>query len=314
MTDTIKRKAAGPLGTAIDKAMAGFLAVAVAFIALAMPSDLFGGLVGSSGNVMRAGVALLGAAMTFLIVAMLLGALGKPATHRKVAGIVNDPPRLRRADAHPDAPSRSPILAGRELGVPLDEFAIEERPAADLAEVENVDFEAEWERPLPGFIDDEPAVQVEPAEWEPIDEMLDPSAFTTATAPEPELQPKAEADESADPVPAAADIPFWVPPGAPCAAGEEAAEAPAVAVEPDPPLAVPFRKRARPPVEADPLAGLTDRLSDKGSESGPVEALVERFESGLARRERPSRRGGEGELDQRLRSALGDLKKMSGRR
>ncbi|MGK6356864.1 hypothetical protein ACMGDH_16750 [Sphingomonas sp. DT-207] len=48
---------------------------------------------------------------------------------RKAAG---EPPVLRRADAHPDAPSRPPLLAMRDLGTPFLEIrASETRPVPE---------------------------------------------------------------------------------------------------------------------------------------------------------------------------------------
>jgi hypothetical protein len=311
MTDTIK-KAAKPRGSTLDRAMAGFMAAAVAFVAVAMPDEFIP--FAPAGSVTRVAVAALGGIVTYFLVAALLSVLGKPRSRKskKAVEVANEPPRLRRADAHPDAPSRSPILAGRELGLPLDEVAIEERPAADLTEVENVDFEAEWERPLPELINEQAlAAEPEPVEWEPVENVqVPPSPSVEAAEVAPDIESASEAPAS--------DIPFWVPPGstAPAEPLRETEPEPVVAEqqEPQPPLAVPFPKPRTKPAASDPLNRLIERLPE-GSDSGaPVEGLVDRLETGLARRNRPSARTAEGELDQRLRSALGDLKKMSGRR
>lgn len=343
MADTTKHKAAKPRGSTLDRAMAGFLAGAVAFAAMAMPGDILAGLIGATGlpslvpaarpplgDTARLLIAFAGALATFLTVSALLRALNKPAQGRarKPAEVTSEPPRLRRADAHPDAPSRSPILAGRELGLPLDEVPIEERVPADLAEVENVDFEAEWERPLPGFIDEEarPA-EADLVDWEPVEEDAAPSENVPAEALAEDKDQVAEAEPA--PVgssPTLSEIPFWMPEGQVAEASvAEEPEPPVTAVEmeepapePEPPLTVPFRKsRAHLVSEAETqsLDSMSERLPESAAQNDSIDNLVERFETGLGQRARPSsRRSGEGELDKRLRSALGDLKKMSGRR
>lgn len=65
-------------------------------------------------------------------------------------------PVLRRADAHPDAPPRPPLLATRDLGKPF----LEVRAAAPVAEDEAVDFEVIFPpRPMtPPVADAEPEV------------------------------------------------------------------------------------------------------------------------------------------------------------
>jgi hypothetical protein len=270
----MKRKK--PRGSMLDKAMAGLLALAVGFVVIVVPADLL-----PLAGVARPALAAAGALVTFVLVSALLSALNRPRK-RKPVQVPNDPPRLRRADAHPDAPSRSPILAGRELGVPLDEVAVDERPAADLAEVENVDFEAEWERPLPDFIPEQAlSAEPEPAEWEPVEE-------ARTVEPEP------------------ANIPFWVPDGTPAPPVREAIANPEP-VEPEPPLPVPFPKPRGRARSGESLQAVAAPLPEP-SWDAPVEEMVERLEGGLARR--PRQAGSD--LDQRLRGALGELKKMAG--
>jgi len=336
MADTNKLKTARPQGSRLDKAMAGFLAASVAFVSLTMPGDIFAGLVGATGlpslvpaaqpplgTTARLIAAAAGAVAAFVLVSALLSALNKPARSRRHAGnkpveAASEPPRLRRADAHPDAPSRSPILAGRELGVPLDEMAIEERPTADLADVENVDFEAEWERPLPGFIDEEPRAETgEAVDWEPVNDILDPTAFTTAVPPDVADAPEPEAPLAALPVEStASEIPFWVPPGgAPVEAVEPEFEASTAPEAAEPPMTVPFRKSRPRPEPSAALPELADRLPEAGAAgSEGVDALVERFERGLGQREALVGPGtSNSDLDRRLRSALGELRKISRR-
>ena len=64
----------------------------------------------------------------------------------------------RRADAHPDAPARRPILAGLELGIPLDE-AVEQAEPEEIEPQQEVADE-EWFEPAP----EEPEAVAEEAE------------------------------------------------------------------------------------------------------------------------------------------------------
>lgn len=118
---------------ALDLPVAGFAAAAVAFLAFAMPGDLLTQLVGASGlpSILpaaepplgykaRIGVGIIGAALVFALVFMLLRFLdrtGYDAAERKAAP-EPETPRARRRDAHPDAPAPRPICATREFGEP----------------------------------------------------------------------------------------------------------------------------------------------------------------------------------------------------
>jgi hypothetical protein len=174
-------------GRAFDAGLAAFAAVSAGFVAFAMPDPLFSGLVQASrlpdfvaaaqpplGDTARS--AAVGAAVLFVFAAIwaLMAALGRVPARREAAAVVEAPaPRLRRADAHPDAPPRPPLLA-RDLGEPLE--------LADFAEesVEDAPFVDADLKPLPGFlIPQEPEAEAEPAELE--------------AAPEPEAEPEAEA-------------------------------------------------------------------------------------------------------------------------
>jgi hypothetical protein len=139
------------LGGPLDLGVAGLAAISIGFLAFAMPEDLFSSLVSASHIPdlvaaaapplgMKARYAVMGgaAAFAFLICWSLLRALdarpsatpkAKPA--RKEAE--PDAPRLRRADAHPDAPSRRPLFAGAELG----------EPDADVYELDTPEFAAD---------------------------------------------------------------------------------------------------------------------------------------------------------------------------
>jgi hypothetical protein len=134
--------------SALDPMMAGFAAGAAAFIIYAMPQAHFDQAVSLSGlpMVLSAAQPPLGmtarfAAMaaagigSFLLVWLVLRALSKPAPKPKLRSgpvpIEIAPPKLRRADAHPDAPSRRPILAGVDLGRPFDEVPVSEHDSFD---------------------------------------------------------------------------------------------------------------------------------------------------------------------------------------
>ena len=170
---------------AFDSGLAALAAVSAGFLAFAMPDSLFSSLVetsrlpqfvpaaqpplGETARLAAAGAALL---VAFAATWALLAALGRRPASREpeaASGSAAEAPRLRRADAHPDAPARRPLLA-RDLGEPLD---LEDFPQAP-AEPAQAFTEAEH-RPLPAFLvpDEEP---VEPA----------PAAEPEAAIPEAE--------------------------------------------------------------------------------------------------------------------------------
>ena len=122
---------------ALDLPVAGLAAVAVAFLAFAMPGDLLTGLVNASGLPAvlsaaepplgfkaRTGVGLAGALAAFGLVFALLRVLDRTGLDRPRPAPVVEPeeeadlPKLRRRDVHPDAPVRRPIFAARDLGEP----------------------------------------------------------------------------------------------------------------------------------------------------------------------------------------------------
>ncbi len=182
-------------GSALDLPMALFAAGAVAFAAYAMPADLFGSLVSAAGlpavlpaaqpplgGTARLAFVLGSTLVAFAAVWGLLRALGRPKKARPVAEAPVEPARLRRAGILEDTP---PARAASDLAVPLGSVEVEQREAAaDISEVENVDFDAVWQRPAPSFLQ-QPAPEV-PASDDP-----------PQTDPEPE--------------PLQAEVPFWVP-------------------------------------------------------------------------------------------------------
>lgn len=143
-----KRKA-----SALDLAMAGLAGASVAFVIFAMPHGAFEEAVGLSGlplilpaaapplgETARLLAAALAGAATFAFAWLVLRSIGKKPAQAKKAfqpvelAELDVAPKLRRADAHPDAPARRPILAGLDLGEPAEPEAAEEPAAAPLAE------------------------------------------------------------------------------------------------------------------------------------------------------------------------------------
>jgi hypothetical protein len=153
-------------GKAFDAALAALAAASAGFLAFAMPEPVFSGLVSATplpdllaaaqsplGTTARL-VAVGGAALfAFAAVWALMGLVERvPARRSRPASAPADEagaPRLRRADAHPDAPARRPLVAGRDVGEPIEPAP---EPAATPEEA----------RPLPSFLVAEPAPEPEP--------------------------------------------------------------------------------------------------------------------------------------------------------
>jgi hypothetical protein len=113
------------------------LAGSAAFFALTVPAQLFEQVpvVGPMGTAGRAIVAVLLAAVSGGVGYVAMRRTAKPAAPVEVVDPVDEIPeeerpsgmpaerfrRFRRADAHPDAPPREPIIASRDLGEPFME-------------------------------------------------------------------------------------------------------------------------------------------------------------------------------------------------
>ena len=129
----------GASGSRIDVPLAAAAGLAVGFALFVMPGDLLSQAVEASGMPQflaaaqpplgikaRALVALAGTIGAFAVLFALLRILsgkGRPAPRRREEADTDSElepaaPRLRRADVHPDAPARRPILAARDLGEP----------------------------------------------------------------------------------------------------------------------------------------------------------------------------------------------------
>lgn len=187
-----------PGARAFDTGLAALAALSAGFVAFAMPESLFSSFVAATplpewipaaqpplGETARLAAVVAAASLTFAAVWGLMAALGRlTASPRPEAEPEAEAqaPKLRRADSHPDAPARRPLLA-RDLGEPLDlehfpEAPAEEEPA--LAEAGH--------RPLPAFLvpqAPEPVAEdeAEPGDSEP--QWDEPQVPWTPSAPGP---------------------------------------------------------------------------------------------------------------------------------
>lgn len=301
-----KTQAEWPRGSALDTPMAALAGGSAGFFMFAMPPALFERLIGATGlpgviaaaqpplgATARLGVVGLVALAVFALTWFVLRSLDKkPAAAGTPFEASNDPPRLRRADMHPDAPSRRPVLAGTDLGVPLDSIPVGRGEPVDVSEIENVDFEAEWERPAPRFLT---ATRDEPEEAE--DELLPGEQVYSTETYEAPSQPEP------------ADIPFWLPDGAEEPADEESAPPTEQSLaDHSGPTILPFWAQHTQNEPAEETASAAETSLDQ---------LSQRLEGGLIRRKRDGRstrpRGHRG-VDDRLRGALEDLSKVTRRR
>ncbi len=196
------KKAQKSSGSALDLAMAAFAGTAAGFVMFAMPDWQFNSIVELSGlplvlsaaqpplgTTARAAAVIAAAVGTWTLVWLVLRALSKkpaePKRRSKPVEIDVPMPRIRRADAHPDAPARRPILAGLELGVPLDgEPRQEAEPEeAVVEEVEEAEEEvAPAERPLPNFMMDPEEAEAEAEEADEAAEVFDSAALAAPAA------------------------------------------------------------------------------------------------------------------------------------
>jgi hypothetical protein len=117
--------------------------------------------------------------------------------------------RFRRADAHPDAPPREPIIASRDLGEPFMDVGGFAPPAA----VADAPAEDAWwpETSIPDgdFVEvgDEPAAHPVEALAEETPVADAPVAETPIIAAEPAIAPPAEVEVAAKPAPAPQPVP-----------------------------------------------------------------------------------------------------------
>lgn len=185
--------------SAVDLALASFAGAAFAFAAFFMPEWRLTQLSLATGLAeifppAQPPLGFTARALFAIVVGIIAGggsllllrlAERRPAARRETteADAPPEPIRLRRADAHPDAPPRRPLVA-RDLGEPMDEPETHEEELVLAPETE-----------IPAFlVEQEPeAVEAEPAEAEAETPLV-------WSAPEPAPEPVAEAAPEPEPV------------------------------------------------------------------------------------------------------------------
>jgi len=221
------------LSATLDWGVAALACASAGFLLMAMPDDLFSALVVRSGlpklvaaaqpplgGTARLAAAAAAALFAFAFVLSLLRALerapaaaeadaeaDRPEGHTSAAPVEAELPRLRKADAHPDAPARRPILAGRELGEPVE--ALETHDDELLLEADSAEPAAAPE-PAPALLPAFLVPQDEPRD-PPVEALRDPEPAPPAEAApqsvvpveaegeaESELQPEVETHPESD--------------------------------------------------------------------------------------------------------------------
>lgn len=310
----------GKGGSLLDSGVAALAALSGGFVTYAMPEGLFSRIVVAShlpqflaaaqpplGMKARLAAIAVAALIIYALVWTLLRALDsvggrkRPAAAEAFVPEDEEAPRLRRADAHPDAPSRRPIFAGRDLGEP---------------EFEEAEFE---EAPLELAPDAAIAPEPEP-EFEPAPEFEAEAEPEIAAAPEPEPE--------VDSFPA-----FLVPQQQ--EPEPEPTEEPAPPVFAEPSFHASYDEFGEPAEEEEEEEGEEEETSETDADDQSLARLMQRFESGLGRKQQalqaappaaippappPAAVAPEPEpmpvpqerVGHRLRSAISDLNKMSG--
>jgi hypothetical protein len=171
------------LDSAIDLGVAALAAVSVGFVTFAMPENLFSSLISAThlpdliaaaapplGMKARLAVVAADAVLTFALVWALLRAIGsraeaRPARRSEKKPFDAETPRVRRADAHPDAPARRPLFAGSDLGEPSEVYELDRAEPIHAEHVEHVDDD--FGQSGDSQIDDDPRATESP---EPVSE------------------------------------------------------------------------------------------------------------------------------------------------
>jgi hypothetical protein len=204
----------GKGGRLIDTGVAALAALSAGFVTYAMPEALFSRLITAShlpdflaaaqpplGMKARLAVIAVAILVVYAFVWTLLRAIDSIGAKRPAApadaGEEAPPPRLRRADAHPDAPSRRPIFAGRDLGEPgFDGEPLELEPETALAAEPEPEFEPQpAAEPLPAFLVPQPEAEAEPvtAAQQGPDDFAEHSFHESSDEPEEESGEEEEA-------------------------------------------------------------------------------------------------------------------------
>ncbi|WP_447728716.1 hypothetical protein [Sphingomonas koreensis] len=277
---------------------AGAAGVLVALATLAIPYELLQNIVVTSGiaafipaaepplgATARISVGVFAGGAAALIAWFVLSALLMWRESRGTAEPGERRPVVRRADAHPDAPPRAPLLATRDLGMPF-------RTKAEVAEVEPETIDADAHAVKPGDWDDTAAYDLDlPAlPPEPVIAMGSPAppvetipTVVLKTPPPPTPQPlPADLDQplSAFDPGAIPDLPLAPPqPLAPLTRAPMLADGERFETfELTPPVRPAAAQAAVPAPAPQP-----DNLSAPETDAS-VNALLDRLERGIARR------------------------------
>ncbi len=135
----------------------------------------------------------------FLIVGSRTIALGGDGVAEDGAEDGESVPVLRRADAHPDAPSRRPVFANRDLGTPFLEVRAPQVPEIEEIIEETIEDAEPVAQPLPIGL----APDAIPEDLDLPLSAFDPAAIRPAVMPEAEPQ--------TEPAPAPSDEPEALP-------------------------------------------------------------------------------------------------------
>jgi hypothetical protein len=347
---------------AFNVTIAAFAAASLAFAIFAMPRESFEQLIAATGlpSVVSWAEAPLGSkarfiamfgggAAGFLLVWLLLAfidGLAKIANAPPVADDFFDlefePPRIRRADAHPDAPSRHPIRAGREFGEPTEDLeslaaaraagAAEDLPTelpaflaaeagtkAEIAMVDNQAVEGEPDAVEPPVdagekVTAEIEAEPEPLELAGFEEDIEPVESNGEVVPFPDHDEHAAAIEAE--AKAVETVDSIMDPEIPAPFAEPVDHF--VAAEAEPPVAV-ERHEIQPHESDDQQEGIGQeipvaRIVPAENPGESISSLLQRLDTGFSEAEWPV--PGDPplrQLDDRLRTALDELQKMASR-
>jgi hypothetical protein len=288
------------LASGLDAAVSLLAGGSAAFVLFAMPEGLLArafagaGLASFSpkfrppfGADVRFGLVAAGGLLVLAFTWSLMKALDR-APVRARQGTAPEPvpapeaepeaPRVRKADAHPDAPARRPLLAGRDLGEPLELQPEQALPVA--AEAEDADDERQEE-----FV--------------------------------PQPDPVPAVAETPEPAPTVAEAPAPLPPFLVAQEEEEETEAePLAAAEPEQESAETISSLMRrfETGLGRKKQALPERISAEPVAPPPAApAPAESWAPAPAAEAKPEPVAGPAPVGHRLRSAIADLQKVANR-
>jgi len=282
--------------TVIDNGISALAAASAGFLAFAMPDDLFSRIVLRSripeflaaaqpplGLKARLAIVCLVAIVAYAFVWAMLRAIEKIG-----ASLVADDgaeeqsqfeaPRLRRADTHPDAPARRPLLATTELGEPEEEY--------ELTQTEDIQTD----------------------DWMESDEVAAPPAFAPPRPVHAFLVPQDETPDPVDPMldPVDSTPTEIVLPDFPAPPADSSAEHAALSPETDAEAEEEELDESDSGIEAESLARLMNRLETGLSRKQQALTSDESLPASEAVPDEPP-----GRIGHRLRSAITDLNRAA---